>query len=96
MKLWVDDLRPAPEGWTWAKTSEVAITALALFMGTEKTITELSLDHDLGEDDTTLPVVDWMAEHDLWPAIVRVHSMNPVGVANLTRTINRYGPGVTR
>lgn len=27
--LWVDDLRPAPPGWTWAKSSAEAISLLA-------------------------------------------------------------------
>lgn len=43
MKLWLDDVRPAPEGWLWAKTYEEAVT---LF--THYDITEMSLDHDLG------------------------------------------------
>ncbi|MGV8875505.1 MAG: cyclic-phosphate processing receiver domain-containing protein [Rhodococcus sp. (in: high G+C Gram-positive bacteria)] len=48
MKLWVDDLRLPPEGWEWAKTSREAITALS-----SSDVSELSLDHDLGGDDTT-------------------------------------------
>ncbi len=27
-RLWVDDLRPAPDGWTWAKSSSEAIALL--------------------------------------------------------------------
>jgi hypothetical protein len=26
MRVWLDDLRPAPEGWEWARTVEEAIS----------------------------------------------------------------------
>ena len=56
MKLWVDDLRPPPDdSWWWAKTSKRAIAFLYYPL-----VTEMSLDHDLGADDTTRPVVLWM------------------------------------
>lgn len=51
MKLWVDDLRPPPDDtWVWSKTSQNAIDTLMLAGLGE--ITEISLDHDLGGDDT--------------------------------------------
>lgn len=43
IKLWLDDMRPAPEGWEWARTVEEA-QAILLSMPVE----EASLDHDLG------------------------------------------------
>lgn len=44
MKLWLDDVRPAPsDDWLWVKTVEEAKAALEVFE-----ITEASLDHDLG------------------------------------------------
>lgn len=95
MKLWVDDLRPAPSGWVWSKTSRNTIDTLLL--SGPGGVAEMSLDHDLGGDDTTRPVVLWLCEHpDYWPAAVRVHSANPVGVEWLEGMINRYGPGVTK
>lgn len=42
MKLWVDDERPAPEGWTWVKTVDEATQAL-----TDNEVTDLSLDYSL-------------------------------------------------
>lgn len=88
MKLWVDDLRPAPDGWTWVTTSAAAIEILAR----GEIIDVMSLDHDLGSDDTTRPVVLWMCEHEAWPREVRVHSANPVGVEWLEGMIARYQP----
>ncbi len=90
MKLWIDDLRPAPEGWLWAKNSKDAITVLSRGM-----VPEVSFDHDLGGDTTSREVVLWLCEHGNWPGICRVHSMNPVGRKWLIGMIDRYGPGVT-
>lgn len=88
MKLWVDDLRPPPgDDWWWAKTSKRAI-AFLYYSG----VTEMSLDHDLGGDDTARPVVLHMCEHGVWPRKIRVHSANPVGVEWLEGMIERYRP----
>lgn len=45
MKLWHDDIRPAPEGWVWARTNDAAKEHLL----TGKVV-EISMDHDLGLD----------------------------------------------
>lgn len=91
MRLWVDDLRPPPdESWSVAVSSAGAIYQLGLWR-----FDAISLDHDLGGDDMTRPVVLWMAEHDAWPTEVRVHTANPVGREWLVGMCDRYGPGVT-
>lgn len=43
MKLWLDDVRPAPEGWHWVTSVDGAKAAFLTCP-----ITEASLDHDLG------------------------------------------------
>lgn len=97
MRLWIDDERPAPEGWKRAKTSVDAIVQLRLSIVYNRPFDEVSFDHDLGGDDTTRKVIMWMCENDIpWPPIVRVHTANPVGREWLEGMINRYGPGVTR
>jgi hypothetical protein len=50
MKLWHDDIRPAPEGWVWARTNEQAQEHLLT-----GTVEEISLDHDLGFHDIEIP-----------------------------------------
>jgi len=50
VKLWHDDIRPAPEGWLWARTNQEAVR---LLLHTE--IEECSLDHDLGLDHIEMP-----------------------------------------
>lgn len=54
MRLWHDDIRPAPEGWVWARTNDQAknILLAAKILRTV-VITECSLDHDLGLHDFT-------------------------------------------
>jgi hypothetical protein len=90
-RLWVDDLREPPPGWDWAKTSREAILALTAYQ-----YELMSLDHDLGGDDTTRPVVLFLCEHGGWPARTVVHTANPVGAEWLTGMIARYGPARTR
>jgi NAD+-processing family protein with receiver domain len=88
-RLWVDDLRDPPAAdWAVARTSAEAIERLAA-----GGYDELSLDHDLGGDDTTRVVVRWLCDHpDRWPGEVRVHTANPVGREWLLGMIGRYRP----
>lgn len=92
MKIWVDDIRPAPEGWVHLYSSWGAI---AYFIGCQeagKVPKIVSLDHDLGGDDTSRPIVLWCCENDWWPDKMVVHSANPVGREWLEGMINRYHP----
>lgn len=89
MKLWIDDLRPAPEGWEWVKSSNEAISVLE---DRVSEITDISFDHDLGGDDTSRPVALWLAERENFPDRVYIHSANIVGRDWLMSLITRYGP----
>lgn len=96
MKIWVDDdfenRRPPGSGWLWFLNSKDCILALEWFRSQNETIELMSLDHDLGGDDTTRPIVLWCCENDFWPVETVVHSANPVGVEWLEGMIERYGP----
>jgi hypothetical protein len=89
VKLWVDDLRPPPDTtWTWAMSSDEAILHLIM-----RTWRVMSLDHDLGGDDTSRAIVLYLCEHDgCWPDEVTVHSANPPGSRWLTEMVRRYKP----
>ena len=89
MKLWLDDLRPPPEGWMWARTVEEAMPHLR-----SGEVAEASLDHDLGEGvEEGHRLVLWMAEHGIWPTqAISVHSSNPPGAEMMAAVIERYGP----
>jgi len=89
MKLWIDDWRKPPsDEWHWVQTSQQAIAYLSHF----GTMIELvSFDHDLGEDDTAMKVVDYIdrASEYRAPPRFEVHSQNPVGAANIRSAMQR-------
>lgn len=90
MKIWLDDVRPAPVGWTWCKTAENAWVGLCV--GDIKEIEEISLDHDLGPDESTgYNLVCWMERHGVWPDKVSIHSANSVGRKNIERALLANG-----
>ena len=51
MKLWLDDIRPAPEGWLLVKTVSQAQDAIQKALRSPEGFEEASLDHDLGTCD---------------------------------------------
>ena len=77
MKVYLDDERPTPEGWVSVRWPEEAISLLE---GGQ--VTDLSLDHDLGDDahGTGYDVLLWLEEavatRGFMPPRVRVHSAN--------------------
>lgn len=90
IRLWLDDVRPAPEGWTWVKTVSEAQYYLS-----QGNVDEVSFDHDLGDVGilTGYDLVKWMGNNDIWSRQKpRVHSMNPVGRRSMEGYINRYFP----
>ena len=94
MKIWIDDLRAVPAGYVWCKSVN---EAKAKIMEAEKMgnpIEYLDLDHDAGDFQCDggdfIKVLDWMEETGRsYP--IRIHSMNPVGVENMRRIIQRNG-----
>jgi hypothetical protein len=93
VRVYLDDAREAPEGWTRTLTPEQTIALLG-----SGQVTALSLDHDLGLDTdeaerTGYSVLLWLeAEiaHGRWslplPEIT-IHSANPVGRSRMQRGI---------
>lgn len=77
MKVYLDDERTPPEGWKWVRWPEEAIALLQTGQ-----VTDLSLDHDLGDDErgTGYDVVLWLEEavatRGFKPPKVKVHSAN--------------------
>lgn len=124
MKLWVDDVRPTPEGYVWCKsvrTAKFRIEQLETFrqnmissfevayesgryddadvcasiLDNERYQIELiDIDHDAGDyaiyGGDYIKLLDWLEETGRnYP--IRIHSMNPVGVANMRAIIKRNG-----
>ena len=119
MKLWVDDVRPAPDGYMWCKSVTAAISCVQMLeravegynweLNTFKelvvrenvldkidyfTIELIDIDHDAGDyandGGDYIKLLDWLEETGRnYP--IRIHSMNPVGVANMRAIIKRNG-----
>lgn len=98
MKVWLDDLRPAPdETWTVVKNSKQALILLqGMARSKEIEFDVISFDHDLGGQDTSRCVLNWMIENDYWPNLMLVHSQNPIGAEYLHGTGTRYAPERTK
>ena len=117
MKLWIDDVRPAPEGYVWVKSVNEAIIKIlkielealliedGLRQGQYKQscgevlasierIELIDIDHVAGEyacyGGDYIKLLDWLEETSRnYP--IHIHSMNPVGVENMRRIIQKNG-----
>ena len=97
MKLWIDDVRPAPDGYEWATTVNLA---KAMIQFNERLdfprgpIELISMDYDAGyysgDGGDYIKLLDWLEETGRnYP--IRIHSMNPVGRENMRAIIRRNG-----
>ena len=104
MKLWIDDVRPAPDGYIWARSVNEAksyIRAVNFYerVGVPKIhcdcqVELIDLDHDAGDyafdGGDYIKLLDWLEETGRnYP--IHIHSMNPVGVANMRAIIELNG-----
>ncbi len=101
MKLWVDDVRPAPIGYFWCKSVNEAKCIIAQYgsrIDFDNNIVDdielIDIDHDAGNfaqfGGDYIKLLDWLEETGRnYP--IRIHSMNPVGVENMRRIIQRNG-----
>ena len=94
MKLWIDDIRPAPEGYTWCKSTNEAIRQIKIATRYDIIIDVIDIDHDAGEyvaDGGDYIRVLGYLEFYMLNIPIRIHSMNPVGVENMRRIIRKNG-----
>ena len=107
MKLWIDDVRPAPEGYVWCKSVNDAKEAIMLrermsgvtwpFGSKDELIVPfelLDIDHDAG--DYVYNGGDYIKLLDWLEESgrnypIHIHSQNVVGVENMRRIIQRNG-----
>lgn len=88
MRLWLDDERPAPEGWTHVKTASEAIALLE-----SGVVSEISLDHDLGPPmfgtgyDVASKIEELAYFDRIGPLRWSIHSANPVGRARMQQAM---------
>ena len=106
MKLFVDDIREAPdESWTLVRTISEAVRLISMF---SDTMTEISLDHDISHEvridgqyrpfpspETFQPVAYFIGE--LYKGYrhenkpkITLHTANPVGASNMYDILSYY------
>lgn len=110
MKLWVDDIRKAPDGWTHAKTVTEAIRLLD-----NNIVEEVSLDHDISHDimldngnvvcrpypcgETFEPVARFIKS--IYPPNpcqsirINIHTANPAGAERMKNILKDYDVTIT-
>lgn len=104
MKIWVDDVRPAPEGYVWCKSANEALRTITKY---RDEITLISLDHDSGvyhkDGGDFIRVLNELerlsrgstdANRTYWSVrckeiVFKLHTANPVGRENMRRIIER-------
>ena len=99
MKLWIDDVRPAPEGYFRKTFTSVAlakgyIEAYEKYGDANDPIELIDIDHDAGEyaqyGGDYIKLLDWLEETGRnYP--IRIHSMNVVGRMNMEAICRRNG-----
>ena len=104
MRLWIDDVRPAPDGYVWCHSVYRAMKEIAIaengiedafgIVQAPQIIEVIDIDHDAGEyaqyGGDYIRLLDWLEETGRnYP--IHIHSMNPVGVENMRRIIERNG-----
>lgn len=99
MKLWIDDVRPAPDGYVWLKSVNSTICFIEGCewdecehgkISFQNQIELIDIDHDTGDygPPDYIRILDWLEETGRnYP--IRIHSQNPVGVANMRAIIER-------
>lgn len=96
MRLWIDDVRPAPDGWIWCKDTN---SALRYIVTSCNEIEEISIDHDAGVNSFGGDFINVLNEMERLSRLgkldvhfaIHIHSMNPVGRENMRRIIKRNG-----
>ena len=100
MKLWIDDVRPAPEGYVHCLSVNHAILKIQVAESMHRDASDIDIisiidiDHDAGDfvsdGGDYIKLLDWLEETGRnYP--IRIHSQNPVGVANMRAIIERNG-----
>jgi 8-oxo-dGTP pyrophosphatase MutT (NUDIX family) len=80
-KLWLDDVRPAPDGWDLARTFEEFVS----YIEQNGVPDAISFDYDLERGKTGLACARWLLERGTLPRQWSVHSANRIGRMNIIK-----------
>ena len=91
MKLWIDDIRPAPDGFIWCKSvnqAKAAITAYEHQYSCDNIL--IDLDNDAAD---YFKILDWLEEKNIVDTgyFFKIHSKNPVGIIKMEDIIRHNG-----
>lgn len=94
MKLWVDDVRSAPDGYTRSRSVENAQLRIQIMEERGTPFTLIDIDHDAGDfavyGGDYIRLLDWLeATGRNYP--IRIHSQNVVGRMNMEAICRRNG-----
>jgi hypothetical protein len=88
INIWLDDVRPEPDGWLLAATSSECIE---LLKQTNGCVNILSLDHDLGGIDKGHNVAKFLVEGTIeFPKEIYLHTSNPTGRLDMFYLLKNY------
>lgn len=106
MKIWVDNIRPGPEGYYALDTVNKVKNRIMFYEDVNKSLEEqhiylhdtvielIDLDHDAGDyyadGGDYIEILNWLEETGRNYPI-RIHSQNPVEIENMRRIIKRNG-----
>ena len=102
MKIWIADVRSAPEGYKWIKTVNEAKIWCCQHIDPHKIlhIEEFNLDHDAGDYKYSggdyIELLNWLEiKQNCYNWIInstfKIHSMNPYGAQRMRAIIQRNG-----
>ena len=93
MKIWLDGIRPAPDGFALVHSVNEAIALIEQVERCGEMIELIDCDHDLGDYSPDggdgIKLLDWLCERQTFYPIA-LHTANPVGRDNMLRLIKRH------
>ena len=92
VRIWLDDVRPAPLGYVHCKSVNTAKKIVESCEANKFPIEVIDCDHDLGDyfpdGGDGIRLLDWLEERKTYYPI-KIHTMNPVGRQNMQVVVDR-------
>lgn len=92
MKIYLDDIRPAPKDFVLAHSVNEAIALIQKAEQEGECIELIDCDHDLGDyfsdGGDGIKLLDWLCERQTYYPVA-LHTANPVGREKMLRLIKR-------
>ena len=93
MKLWIDDLRPAPEDYIWIRSVSDARKIIEIAEGRKENIEIIDLDFDSGDYEYKggqyIKIMDWLVfRGTLYPLVF--HGQNCAEMEQMKRMYRKY------